>query len=42
MKIRIAVFDFSEVNVVISSGDEVDFVEFGFMIFGDDGVAAVC
>lgn len=42
MSTRFAVFDFSEVNVIIFSGDEVDFVEFGFVIFGDDGVAAVC
>lgn len=34
-----AVFDFSKVDVIVFSGDDVDFVEVGLVILFDDGVA---
>ena len=36
-----AVFDFSEVDVVVFGGDEVDFVKVGFVVSGDNGVTVV-
>lgn len=32
------VFDFGEIYMVIFSGDEVDFVEFGFMVMSNNSV----
>lgn len=37
-----AVFDFCKVDVTAFDGDEVDFVEVGFVVVGDDGVAVFC
>lgn len=36
----VAVFDLGEVDVVTLGGDEVDFVKLGFVIAGEEGVAA--
>lgn len=39
MGFSFAVFYLGEINMVFGSGDEVDFVSFGFVIFGEDFVA---
>ena len=38
VEIVFAVFYFSEVDMVAFGTDEVDFVEFGFVVLCDDGV----
>ena len=41
MKGGFAVFDFSEVDVVVFDTDNVDFVEVGFVVLFNDGVAVL-
>lgn len=41
MGARFAVFDFSEVNAAVFSGNDVDLVEVGFVVAFDNGVAAL-
>ena len=39
MDIVVAMFDLGEIDVIVFDGDDVDFVEVGFVVFGDDSVA---
>ena len=41
VRIGLAVFDFGEVDIIIFSRDEVDFVEMSFVVVFDDGVTVL-
>ena len=38
-KFTFSIFDFGEVDFVVLDGDNVDFVEFGFVVASDDSMA---
>ena len=42
MNAGFAVFYFSEINVAVFGGDNINFVKISFVIFCNDGVAEVC
>ena len=39
MEAVLAVFDFGEIDIIVLSGDEVDFVKFSFVVLFDNLVA---